>query len=323
MVSINKIAASIAREAVQNKEALGIESYRLENGTVIIDMGVKVKGSMEAGLIYTRLTMGGLATVSFGEKIIKGYSFPSIDVFTHEPVLACLGSQIAGWPVVWGEVKAIGAGPARILARVPEDEYLKYVSYNDNSEEAVLCLQMAELPDEGLAAFVARACRVKPENLYLVVARNACLVTAVQVAARSIETTMYQMIRKGLDPRCVVYARGSAPIAPLVKDEIENMGRINDAFMYGGTVELWVEAEDRVLEEAVPRLTISANPGYGTPFGQLYQEAGCDFYRIHPDAHAVARVELRNIRSGKTFAAGQVEEDIVLSSFLGQGGKKC
>ena len=72
----------------------------------------------------------------------------------------------------------------------------------------------------------------------------ACIVGSIQVAARMLEQVCHKMHEKGFEVNQVFSCRGVAPIAPVVEDETKAMGRINDAILYGGHTEFWVEADD-------------------------------------------------------------------------------
>ena len=55
---------------------------------------------------------------------------------TSSPVLACLGSQYAGWSLSAGEGKgafnALGSGPGRSLAQ--KEELFRVLGYRDRSD---------------------------------------------------------------------------------------------------------------------------------------------------------------------------------------------
>ncbi|MGI9860860.1 methenyltetrahydromethanopterin cyclohydrolase [Moorella naiadis] len=317
MPGLNDLAHKLFIHGRENAAGLGIEVHSLPNGTNVLDMGLACQGSPEAGLLYAAITMGGLGKLSLGEMRISGYSFTRVDVFTAEPVLACLGSQVAGWQLSSGGNNALGSGPARLLARLPKDECVSYVgSYHEEADSAVLCLQMVTMPTVAITEEIAARCGIKPETLYLCVAPSQSLVGAIQVAARSIEAAIYQLSRKGFPVQKITFARGSAPLAPLIKDEIQAMGRINDSLLYGATVEFWADVEDTVLERISPQVVTCNSPACGKGFTTIYREAGCNFYAIDHNVHTVARVEMRNINTGRTFAAGVLDSEMLLKSFL-------
>ena len=146
-------------------------------GTTLIDMGLHAKGSNEAGILFTRVTLGDMATVNFGTwKLNDDYSFGSVELFVTEPLIACLASQIAGWQLGTGEFATIGSEPARAQAAIPTDSYLNMTPYRDRNNEVALCIQDIRYPEDSIALEVAKACRVLPEDVYLLIAPSASIV---------------------------------------------------------------------------------------------------------------------------------------------------
>ena len=113
----------------------------------------------------------------------------------------------------------------------------------------MLCLQDVKYPTDQMAMEVAKACKVKPEDTYILISDSTCVVASIQVSGRMLEQTCHKMFEKGFDAGQIVMIRGTAPIAPIVKDEMKSMGRINDALIYGSSVEIWVDASDEAIEE--------------------------------------------------------------------------
>ena len=317
MISINKNAVKIVKEVIENADNLGVKVSKTKAGVTIIDMGLDCPGSWEAGILLTRITIGDLGIVKLGEFPIKDYTLASADVYVKEPLIACVASQIAGWQLGEGEFATIGSGPARAIAAVESDFYMNMTPYRDKHDEVVLSIQDVKLPDETLGLIVAEKCNVKPEDVYLAVAPSTALVTAIQVSARTIEQTCHKMYKKGFDVSKVVCARGTAPIPPIVLDEVKAMGRLNDALLYGGIAEFWVDASDDEIAEVVDKLVSQySSPYYGALFGDVFEKANCNFYEIDHDFHCVAKIQIHNVRTGKAFTSGEIRYDILKESFF-------
>lgn len=322
MFSINQEAMGLLRELLKNPAPLGIEVLTLPCGTKLIDMGIKVPGSWEAGLYFVRINMGGLAHVSISPLTIGELDLTGVSVYCHQVMTATLASQLAGWALRdRGEV-VIGTGPARALAALKDDPYMQMTPYRDKSKEAILCLQMAHLPSDKLALEVAAACAIKPEDTYLIVAPSASLVGSIQVGSRSIEQVVHRLYKGGFDLNRIIMAQGTAPIAPLIKDEVEAMGRINDALIYGSQVEFWVDGEEGGLEEICEEVLISSSKDCGKPFAQLFWKANGDFFQMDPLIHGVAKLTLHHVRSGHSFSKGRLYPEVLANSFSGPVLKK-
>jgi methenyltetrahydromethanopterin cyclohydrolase len=316
--SINQLAMRVVKEIISREQELGVKVIKLPNGATLIDMGLKVKGSSEAGVLFTRVTLGDMAQVSLGEwKLDNEYSFGAVQLYVSEPLIACLGSQIAGWQLGQGEFATIGSGPARAQAAIPSDHYLDSTPYRDRYFEVVLCIQDVRYPDPAIAQEVADACKVDPHNVYLLIAPSASITGSIQVAARMIEIACHKMRMSGFPVANVVQARGVAPIAPLVMDETKAMGRINDALLYGGQTEFWVDASDEEIAAVIEKLVSkTSSPYYPQLFGEVFENAGRDFYKIDHNFHCIAKIQLHNVRTGNSFSAGEINYDVIRKSFL-------
>lgn len=318
MVSINEEAVKVVKNVISNAARLGVKVEKLDNGTTILDMGINAEGSWQAGIEFIKLNMGNLGNVDIVPYRVGELELSSVFLHSDQVVTATIASQIAGWKLKSGEKTIIGSGPARAQAVVDSDYYFEMTDYRDQNEECVLCLQMQELPDEEIANEVAEACQVGPENIYLVVAPSASLVGSIQVAARSVEQTVHKMFEHGFNLDNIRYAKGLAPIAPIIADETEAMGRINDALLYGGYSEFWVYCDDNEIIEIINKLVSEASEHYGQPFSKLFKEAENDFYKMDKDIHAMSKVKMHNIKTGKLFEAGSIHTEVIKESYTGQ-----
>lgn len=324
MVSVNKEAMKLIREVIANQERLGIEVHTLKNGVKVIDMGVNVPGSWEAGIYFTRITMGNLGRISLApyqlpeQNAAENLDLTGVSVYSDQVVIATLASQIAGWQFKSEEFAIIGTGPARAVAVLESDWYFKMTDYRDKADECILCLQMTTLPDEKIGEIVALKCGIKPEDTYLLVAPSASIVGSIQVAARSVEQTVHKLFEHDFNLEYIRFARGFAPVAPVINDELEAMGRINDALLYGAISEFWVECDDEEIEKVVDKVLTSYSSECGKPFGQLYLEADKDFFKMDHDIHGVAKIQIHNLRTGNVFKAGRLYPEVLLKSFSGR-----
>lgn len=321
MISLTENTMPIIRELIADPESLGCCVVKLACGATIIDMGLKVKGSWKAGLLLTRATLGDLAIVTLGNfKLNENYSFSSVEVFLEQPKLACVASQLAGWKITSGDgaYSAIGSGPARTQAALPEDQYIQATSYRDPYHgAAILCVQGTAYPTDEIALMVAQKCGVSPEDVYLLISANASVASSMQVSARVIEQTSHLMMSQGMDVDTIVMGRGRAPIAPVVNNETKMMGRINDALIYGSEAEYWVDAEDAQIERVMAHLVGKlAHPCYGELFEESFRKANYHFYEMEESINTVAKVQIHNVNTGRAFCAGEINYEVLARSFL-------
>ncbi|HMH56434.1 MAG TPA: methenyltetrahydromethanopterin cyclohydrolase, partial [Gemmatimonadales bacterium] len=151
-------------------------------------------------------------------------------------------------------------------------------------------------------------------QLTFVVAPTASLAGGVQISARIIETGLHKMETLGFDVRRVISAIGTSPLPPVAKNDLRAIGRTNDCILYGGQARYTVRAGDGELEELAKQVPASASRDYGTPFYEIFQRYGGDFYKIDPLLFSPAEVWLTSAETGRTFHGGRLNPDILEAS---------
>lgn len=315
--SVNRLTAPLVRDLVDNAEALRLRVSRLQNGTVCVDAGIEAQGGLEAGRRIAEICMGGLGRVG----LRAGSRFAdwvwSLDVHSSNPVVACLASQYAGWSLSHGEGKGafqgMGSGPAR--AAGSNEELFKELGYRDPAEEVALVLEVDRLPPVEVAAKVAERCGVAPERLTLILTPTTSLAGSVQVVARVLEVALHKVHALGFPLGQVVDGAGTAPVCPPSGDFLTAMGRTNDAILFGGEVQLFVDCDDAAAADLAQKLPSSASKDYGKPFAQMFKDCGYDFYKIDPFLFSPARVLVTVLKSGRTHVGGALDMALLQRSF--------
>jgi len=314
-LSVNDRAQELADRLAADADVLRATVTTLPGGTRLIDCGSASPGGLEAGRRFAEICMGGLGAVSFYPLVLGDRWLPGLTVVTDWPALACLASQYAGWRLDRDDYFAMASGPGRAMIRA--EELYDDLEVDERARTAVLCLETREPPPEGVAGYVAERAGVSAADLTLVFAPTASLAGGVQVAARVVETALHKLHELEFDVGRVVSAFGSCPLPPVARTDPEAIGRTNDAVLYGGQVELTVDAPDDELEAIVPRLPASASRDHGEPFGRVLERAGWDFYEIDPLLFSPAEVRLTSVSSGRSFHAGGVDIGVLERSFRG------
>ena len=113
MISINREAMKIVRRILDAPEALGVVVSRLSSGATVIDMGQRAPGGWAAGKLYTLVTLGGLAQVSYEPFAVGDRVLSAVRVMIDHPIEACIASQIAGWRLEGAHARVRRSWPAR------------------------------------------------------------------------------------------------------------------------------------------------------------------------------------------------------------------
>lgn len=314
--SLNELAAAIADAMVADAATLRILASTLENGARVIDCGIEAPGGLEAGRLLAEICMGGVGRVGFTSVDFDGIRLPAVQVWTDCPAIACLASQYAGWAIKPEGYFAMGSGPLRAIARVEHELFERLGHAEPASARGVLVLEARTAPGAAVAAWVAAKAGLPPERLTFLVAPTASPAAGVQISARVVETALHKLLELGFDVRNVLTAFGTAPLAPIAKSDMRAIGRTNDCVLYGGIVHLTVRSEDDELQALAPRIPSSASSDYGTPFYDLFQRYGGDFYKVDPHLFSPAQVSLTNVKSGRTFEAGALNAGVLRRSLI-------
>lgn len=308
MESLNRMATDLVDEAIDFADELNVAVARLDNEATVLDFGVEIPGGLEAGLLLTEIATAGLSTVGTTVDTVAGAPLTHVELSTDHPALALLCGQKAGWELSLDDFEGLGGGPARAL--VAEEDVFQRVGYRDEFDFAVLTVEADTVPDASVVEQVAEMADVPESGVFVPAFSAASITGSVQTAARAAELAVFRLSELGYDPLDVLSATGSAPVAPVGADEQEAIARTNDALAYGGRVHLVVDEPFDCFDE-VPS---TATAEYGTPFADIFAEAGWDFYEVPETLFAPAQVTV-DVVGGPTEVYGEVNHDLLAGSF--------
>jgi methenyltetrahydromethanopterin cyclohydrolase len=324
-LSVNALSERLAARLVEDAARLRIAVSRTPDGTVIADAGVEAEGGIEAGVLIARVCMGGLGRVARRMSLDANPLWPSmIEVHTSTPVLACLGSQYAGWSLSATKEQtggkkffSLGSGPARALAG--KEPLFDELGYRDHHDRGALVLEVDRLPPQIVIDKILRDCGLAPDRLTLVVTPTHSVAGTVQVVARVVEVALHKTHVLGVDLNEIVEGSGSAPLPPPAPDAIQAMGRTNDAILYGGRVHLTVRG-DALARRLAAELPSSNARDYGRPFADIFTSFNYDFYQIDPALFAPAEVWVSSLESGSTYHGGAIDMALLDAQWSGTPG---
>ncbi|NDV19447.1 methenyltetrahydromethanopterin cyclohydrolase [Pseudodesulfovibrio sp. JC047] len=302
----------------ERADALHVAAHTLSNGTTVVDAGLSVTGSLEAGRLMGEACLAGCGTVGWSEVRLGDAVYPGVRVVVDRPKAGCMASQYAGWALsldddgTGSSYFAMGSGPARML--YAHEPIFEHLGCSETADSAAIVLEGTSLPTETVAETVATACKVAPENLCMVIAPTASMAGSVQISSRVVETGMHKLHELGFDLDAVVSGYGTCPISPVAKNDLRGIGRTNDAVLYGGSVWYTVDCEDDAVERVIDMVPSGSSKDYGTLFYDLFKRYDGDFYKIDPMLFSPAKVTVNNIRTGRVFSAGSVNGELYARS---------
>jgi methenyltetrahydromethanopterin cyclohydrolase len=315
--SVNALTAPLVERLVADAEVLRLAVTQEPGGARMVDAGASVRGSIEAGRRMAEICLGGLGTVTISPSgPVSSWPY-SVVVHATDPVIACLGSQYAGWSLAdeTGDSGffALGSGPGRAVA-VVEDLYQE-LGYRDTATRTALVLEAASGPPASVVAKVAEAAGLRPEDVTFIFAPTQSLAGSTQVVARVLEVALHKAHTVGFDLHKIVDGIGSAPLSPQHPDFIQAMGRTNDAIIYGGRVQLFVEADEADARQLAEQLPSTNSSDHGSPFAEIFGRVNGDFYKIDGALFSPAEVIVTSVTTGKSFRGGRLVPELVEASF--------
>jgi methenyltetrahydromethanopterin cyclohydrolase len=325
-IKINELTRNIVNKIIKNKEIYGAEVHKLANNATVVDMS---NASWEGGKLVGEICMGSLGTVNFSNYNLDGHYIPSVTVYTSEPLISCMASQLAGWSVKLkkeveknGEMKkkvifqSLGSGPARAKSKV--EKLFEEIEYSDNSNCAVIVFETPILPNEEVMGIVAEKCGVSTDETYAVCAPTACLTGSIQVAARIVETGIHKLHEIKFPIEKIQDGYGTTSVAPIAKDDLGAMGRTNDSISAAGMTYYTISVDKENEEEIftlLKKAPANTSSSYGKPFIETFKEANYNFYDIDPGLFAPAIYTVTNIKTGKSLTVGNLNHELLKRSY--------
>lgn len=285
---------------------------KLSCGAIIIDAGINVEGSREAGRILTEICHGGLCSVSIDTVELNKYTLPRITVDSFHPHRSVYRMQF-GY-IMDGKIIS---GPLRQY--LESDSNVLNLS-EDQGDAGIAVIETHDIPSNEWVLSLAGKSSVSVDKLCLIVAPSTSISGVTQVAGRVNENVLFTMEKSlGYDSRKVRHIIGSVPVAPVSTGKNKDRTALPDDFIhYGGSVFITIAADpEDNIQELAGKLCFSSSSIYGSSFYDLLAAADGVFENI-PDLiniFKVARVTINEINSGKIYTAGKFNYDL-LAKFM-------
>ena len=317
--NVSEKVRPLVNELVNNAQSYRVSVSTTEQGVRIVDAGIDAPGGLAAGRIIGEICMGGLGSVQLNTADRQKRWWWHVDVYSGDPVTACLGSQYAGWSLNHGEGKdafyALGSGPARAMGS--KEPLFEELSYRNPAGEAAIVLEVDKQPPQEVVAKVIDRCGISPNQLTVILTPTTSLAGGVQVVSRVLEVALHKVHELKFPLSQIADGGGSAPVPPPSADFMTSMGRTNDSILFGGRVHLFVDCDDADAKQLAEQLPSASSKDFGRPFGAVFKDYNYDFYKVDPLLFSPAECAISTMKSGKTFYGGELREDLLEESFNG------
>src|SRR5260370_9190669 len=169
-ISVNARASELVDLLVADAGSLKIGVRRGSSGEQLIDAGSRFQGGIAAGLRIEESCMGGLGHVALMPAAVTPNWPWTVATRSSHPVIACLGSQYAGWKLSHkaddSSFFALGSGPARALAR--REPLFEKLAYVDHADRGTLVLESAVAPPAPVVEKIPPDCVISPRHLTII-----------------------------------------------------------------------------------------------------------------------------------------------------------
>jgi len=317
MISVNKKAQTLVDDLILNKSYYRVDVSRGHKNVTIIDAGINALGNIEAGRVISEICLGGLGRVH----ILNTFQAPewplTVHVNSNDPVIACLGSQYAGWSLSSKEegvkFNALGSGPGRALAL--KEALFKDINYSDKNDKTCIVMEVDCFPPKDIVEKIEKDTGVKAENITIILTPTSSIAGNLQVVSRVLEVALHKAHELKFPMNEIIEGFGSAPIPPTSPEFLTAMGRTNDAIIFAGVTQLFVNTSDDMAKDLCNKMPSSTSNDYGKPFADIFKDYEYDFFKIDGNLFSPSKVIISNIKTGNTFTSGDIDSVLMKKSF--------
>ena len=317
MISVNEKAQILVKDLIDNHNYYRVNIEKGHNGCTIIDAGINSLGNMEAGRVISEICLGGLGRVHILNTMQNAEWPLTVHVNTNDPVIACLGSQYAGWSLSSKEdgskFNALGSGPARSLAL--KEPLFKDIKYSDKASSTCLVMEVDSFPPNDVIEKISNDTKVDAKNLTIIITPTSSIVGNIQVVSRVLEVALHKAHELKFPMNEIIEGFGSSPIPPTSPDFLTAMGRTNDAIIFAGITQLYVNTSDDDANELCLKMPSSTSNDYGKPFADIFKDYEYDFFKIDANLFSPSKVIISNMKTGNTFISGKIDNALMKKSF--------
>ncbi len=164
--------------------------------------------------------------------------------------------------------RALGSGPARALAQKEKlfEDIGLLRRWRIHLSQSSRSIKHRRSP---VIEKIIHDCHVAADQLTIILTPTCSLAGVVQIVARVLEVALHKVHALGFPLEQIIDGAGTAPLPSPARDFITSMGRTNDAILFGGRVQLFVDCNDddaRQLAEKLPSSHRGTTENYSGKF---------------------------------------------------------
>ncbi len=300
----SRLVGSLLDDAIP----LGLAVSCRELGETVIDCGINVPGSWEAGRRIVEIAQGGMSSANLGMGDLAGFMLPVLTVESWCPDASAYGFQVS-IPLDEVDPSIRVSGP--ILARCTASRLPHGWDTRDIAADWGIAVVETEAWDDRIAEALSRRSGIERPNLTVIAVPSGSAAGVTQIAGRINECIVFTLEESlGIPSSSVIHMIGRVPIAPHAGASTPPV-LPDDLIHYAGSVVLTVESDSQDLTQLAEQLVFASTSMYGRRFADLLAQADGVFENIPglADLNKVAQVTLIHARTGRAFSAGVRHEE--------------
>ena len=179
-------------------------------------------------------------------------------------------------------------------------------------------MEVDKVPPIEVTDKIARACKLDPSHLTVILTPTSSLAGGMQVVARVLEVALHKAHALHFPLENIIDGTGCAPgtaAAPQFhqghgphqrRHSVRRTGRISSS-----------KAATKPPKRWPTNCPSSVSRDYGKPFAEVFKEYKYDFFKVDAMLFSPASVIVTTVDSGRSFHAGEVDEELLERSFEG------
>ena len=151
-------------------------------------------------------------------------------------------------------------------------------------------MEVDAFPPNDIIEKIANDTKIETKNLTIIITPTSSIAGNIQVVSRVLEVALHKAHELKFPMTEIIEGFGSSPIPPTSPDFLTAMGRTNDAIIFAGITQLFVNTSDENAKELCQKMPSSTSNDYGKPFADIFRDYEYDFFKIDANLFSPSKV---------------------------------